>query len=39
MRSSREELKAPFNKLANSIFKAMTAATTISDLKKQASIG
>ena len=39
MRSSREELKAPFNKLTNSIFKAMTAATTISDLKKQASIG
>jgi hypothetical protein len=39
MRSSREELKAPFNKLTNSIFKAMSSATTIGNLKRNASIG
>ncbi len=39
MRSTREDLKRPFNKLTNSIFKAMTASTTMGDLKKQAAIG
>ena len=39
MRSSREDLKAPFNKLTNSIFKAMSSATTISKLKTNAAIG
>ena len=39
MRSSREDLKAPFNKLTNSIFKAMSSATTISNLKTNAAIG
>ena len=39
MRSKREELRAPFGKLANSIFKAMTAATTISALNTQAALG
>jgi hypothetical protein len=39
MRSSREELKAPFNKITNQIFKAMTAATRLSDLKTNAELG
>ena len=39
MRSSREDLKAPFNKLTNQIFKAMTAATRLSDLKTNADLG
>ena len=39
MRSAREELKAPFNKLTNSIFKAMTAATKLSDLQRNAALG
>ncbi len=39
MRSAREELKQPFNKLTNLIFKAMSAATTISGLKSNAQLG
>ena len=38
MRSMREEMKFPFNKLTNSIFKSMTSATTISQLQANSKI-
>jgi hypothetical protein len=38
MRSMREEMKLPFNKLTNSIFKSMTSATTISQLQANSNI-